>query len=233
MNEDQKENSGSSPLAQRRARRAPANDDWQIPDEGSGRIRKFVLIAGSVVAVVALGMMWQSSMEPKPITAAEHPVTSGEVGDSGAQGSTANDSSSLDESTAPTNLQEIWQGRIAELDSKRIKAFESRDLEALKQVNVAESPAQTYDTKLLESLENRQAKPVSHQTTIHSAKLISGDNESALVEVVDSRSEYVVTTESMNKTIKRFKAKSKTKWHVSLRNIDGGWRIYSVVSAKA
>lgn len=220
----------------RSSRLGNSEDDWQVPDEeSSGRVRKLALVASGVVAVVALGIVWQSSMSPEPITAAEHPAIADGVASPESNESPVNslnnanaNSDVTSESSGPTNLQEIWKGRLAALDSKRVKAFENRDAGALAAVNVPDSLAQVHDAKLLEALESRQVKPVSLATTIHSAILISGDNESALLEVVDSRSEYVVTTESMNKTIKRFKAKSQAKWRVSLRNSDGGWRIYSV-----
>lgn len=247
--------SSSSPPARRRARQVTqakvvsnegarrsrrkhrthrSKDDWQTPeDENSGRVRKFVLVTGGVVAVVACGMLWQSSMGSEPIPAAEHPaissgVASPEPGVVPANNPNDAPSNGTSESSTPTNLQEIWKGRLAELDSKRVEAFENRDLDALAEVNVPESPAQTHDARLVAAFDSRRLKPVSLATTIHSAALISGDNESALVEVVDSRGEYVVTTESMNRTVKRFKANEQAKWRVSLRNSERGWRIYSV-----
>lgn len=248
--------SSSSPPARRRARQVTqakvvsnegarrsrrshnSTDDWLVPDEeSSGWVRKLALVAGGVVAVVALGMVWQSSLGPGPIPAAEHPSISvgtqtSETSEAPTKSTNRADESlnSTGELSKPTNLQEIWKGRLAELDNKRAKAFENRDLEALGEINVPNSPAQAHDIELLAALEDHRVMPVSLATTIHSAALVSGDNDSALVEIVDSRNEYVVTTESMNKTIKRFKANEHAKWRVSLRNSERGWRIYSVSS---
>ena len=215
----------NSPIAHRRARRIAAPDPTPEPigerlrSRGVRIVRGVLLVAG-IVAVVAIGVNWQSSDGQVAIERTE--VTPASESSAPAAEMSADH---------PTNLQELWRDRISNLDAKRIKAFEDRDVAALARVNVANSPAQTHDVAIMKDLESKNGRPVSHKTTIHSAKMISGDHKSALVEVVDSRSEYVVTTESMNRTIKRFKANDKATWRVSLENVAGDWLVYSVARA--
>lgn len=241
-----KQQQPESPRAQRSARQisTPVLAE-STPSRFSAllaRAPRLIGLVAGVITVLVGAMIWQTSFGAKapgmtnsPLAAAAETSVATPVAIPGADtsaGASAGASSGaavLNSQAPPKNLQLIWQDRLIALDQTRAQAFEQRDQSLLDLVNVPNSPAATYDSGLIASMNSMGVKPVDFQTTIHSAKPISGDESSALLEVVDSRGEYVLTTESMTKTVKRFKASENRTWRVSLRNIDNNWRIYSVV----
>jgi len=131
--------------------------------------------------------------------------------------------------TAAITYPTSWTALLATLDSSRAAAFAAGDDELLGDVNIAGSPAAKADKRKLTELNQIGVLAQGLSSKIESVDVVSARESEVLLAISDVLGAYKIVAEADGAVIESRKPRSQQSWEVTLRPIDGQWRIYETV----
>lgn len=238
------ERQSESPTAERSSGSTP------IPDPGSAsgrgilggmtRPRIVAVVAGlSFVSVAAMVLLGGVSGEELgdiaggPAAVASGPATT--VGPEQNQSPSPVVASATPSSAAPkaggtqrgaTPYPTSWAAQLAKLDAARAAAFATGDKALLADVNIAGSPSARMDEQLLEDLVSIGALAQGLGSTINDVEVVTASASEARLALTDVLGAYQIVAKADGSIIESREQRSQQSWEVTLRPIDGQWRIY-------
>ncbi len=124
-------------------------------------------------------------------------------------------------SAAPSTPRDV----LAAWDSRRAEAWAAGDVAALRELYVAGSPTGREDVRMLSTYADRGLHVVGLATQMLALEVIEESADGLVVRVTDRVVGGVVTGEGTSALLPRDGATTRT---VTMRHVDGVWRIWAV-----
>jgi hypothetical protein len=142
--------------------------------------------------------------------------------------------SSLPRSSAagalPAPAAPDWPATLAALDAARSAAFAGADAAALGAVYVPGSAPLAADRALLTRYAARRTRVADLHLVAGTVTPVASGPDQATLEVADRLLPYTVV-DSAGRPVARYAGRGVRRWRITLRRLDGGWRIAGVTRA--